>query len=91
MPDNDIVGVLAKLRKHIYVFRNRRGWKDALQNQCQATNTAFKQLVLNMPIRWNSTYHMVDTALQLQTPITALCASQRLDLSMRTIALTPND
>jgi hypothetical protein len=51
MPDNDIVGVLAKLRKHIYVFRNRRGWKDALQNQCQATNIAFKQLVLDMPVR----------------------------------------
>jgi hypothetical protein len=30
--ENNIVTVLAKLRRHIYVLRNRRGWKDALKN-----------------------------------------------------------
>ncbi|KFY17372.1 hypothetical protein V492_00719 [Pseudogymnoascus sp. VKM F-4246] len=33
----EIISVLVKLRRHIYVFRNRRGWKDALKNQCKAT------------------------------------------------------
>jgi hypothetical protein len=33
----EIITVLAKLRRHIYVFRNRRGWKDALKSQCKAT------------------------------------------------------
>ncbi|KFZ19521.1 hypothetical protein V501_00632 [Pseudogymnoascus sp. VKM F-4519 (FW-2642)] len=61
----EIMSVLAKLRRHIYVFRNRRGWKDALKNQCRATG--------------------------IEVPITALCASQQLDISMRDIALTATD
>jgi hypothetical protein len=34
---------------------------------------------------------MIDIALKLQVPITALCASQQLDISMRDIALTTID
>ena len=34
---------------------------------------------------------MIDIALKLQAPITALCASQQLDISMRNIALTAID
>lgn len=34
---------------------------------------------------------MIDIALKLQVPITALCASQRLDISMRDIALSAID
>ena len=44
-----------------------------------------------MPVRWNSTYEMVSTVIKLQTPITAICATQQMDLSMRDIALTPED
>jgi hypothetical protein len=46
--ENDIVTVLAKLRRHIYVFRNRRGWKDALKNQCKAASIKVRQLTLDM-------------------------------------------
>jgi hypothetical protein len=44
-----------------------------------------------MLVCWNSTYRMVDSALELQIPITAHCASQTLDISIRDIQLTgPN-
>jgi hypothetical protein len=91
LPENESVAVLSKLRRHIYVFRNRRQWKDALKKQCEAANIEFKQLSLDMPVRWSSTYYMLHLALRLQSPITALCASQQLDLSMKDIALTAKD
>jgi hypothetical protein len=90
-PENETMAVLAKLWRHIYIFRNRRQWKDGLQKQCEAANIPFRQLSLDMPVRWSSTYHMIDTALKLQRPITALCASQQLDLSIKDIALTAID
>ena len=82
---------LAQLRKHIYIFRNRRAWKDALQSQCKAVGIMPIQLVLDMPVRWNSTYDMLSKALKLQGPITALCASQRFDLAVKEIELSASD
>ena len=89
--DESILTALAKLRKHIYIFRNRRAWKDALRSQCLALNITPIQLSLDMPIRWNSTYDMLYKALKLQGPITAHCAAQQLDSSIRDIALTASD
>jgi hypothetical protein len=40
-------------------------------------------LVLDMPVRWNSTYDMINTAYMQESPITAVCASQTIDLSIR--------
>lgn len=91
LAENATVAVLAKLRRHIYVFRNRRVWKDALKKQCEAATIQYRQLSLDMPVRWSSTYHMINTALKLQSPITALCASQQLDPSMRDISLSSTD
>jgi hypothetical protein len=54
--ENETVAVLAKLRRHIYVFRNRRGWKDILKKQCKVANIKFQQLSLNMLVRWSLTY-----------------------------------
>jgi len=47
----EVSNTLAKLRRHIYVFRNRRAWKDALQRQVQAAGLKLCQLSLDMPIR----------------------------------------
>jgi hypothetical protein len=87
----EIMNTLAKLRRHIYVFRNRRAWKDALQKQIQAIGLKPQQLSLDMPVRWNSTYHMLEGALKLKIPITAVCTTQQLDSSMKDIALTVED
>jgi hypothetical protein len=46
-----------------------------------------QQLSLDMPVRWNSTYKMLEIATKLRVPITAICASQQWDISMRDIAL----
>jgi hypothetical protein len=87
----EVMNTLAKLRRHIYVFRNRRAWKDALQKQTVAAGLKVQQLSLDMPVRWNSTYSMLESAIKLRVPITAICASQQLDISMRDIALNADD
>jgi hypothetical protein len=43
LPENELVAVLSKLRRHIYVFCNRRQWKNALKRQCEAANIEFKR------------------------------------------------
>ena len=87
----EVSATLEKLRRHIYVFRNRRAWKDALQKQMKAADQKPRQLLLDMPIRWNSTYYMLETAIKLRIPITAVCSTQKLDISMKDIILTSND
>ena len=89
--ESAVAGCLEKLRRHIYVFKDRRAWRVALQRQTTAAGLQYRKLRLDMPIRWNSTLRMLNSALALQIPITAHCASQTLDLSMRDIALTSND
>jgi hypothetical protein len=71
----EVKNTLGKLRRHTYVFRNRRQWKDALQRQTVAAGLKKLQLSLDMPVWWNSTYEMVSTVIKLQTPITAICAT----------------
>ncbi|KFZ18359.1 hypothetical protein V501_01267, partial [Pseudogymnoascus sp. VKM F-4519 (FW-2642)] len=46
----EVKNTLSKLRRHIYVFRNRRQWKDALQKQTIAAGLKKLQLSLDMPI-----------------------------------------
>jgi hypothetical protein len=48
-------------------------------------------LVLDMLVRWNSTYDMINVACMQESLITAVYASQTLDLSVREIMLTQND
>jgi hypothetical protein len=54
----------------------------------QAMNVCSQVLSLDMLVWWNSTYEMVSAVIKLQTPITAICATQQMNLSMRDIALT---
>jgi hypothetical protein len=44
-----------------------------------------------MPVRWNSTYNMIKSACNLQIPITAVCAVQDYDNSVRALILTQAD
>jgi hypothetical protein len=69
----DVISTLYKLRRHIYIFRNRRVWRDALEKQCKAANITYYRLGLDMPIRWNSTYNIIKGACNLQIPITTVC------------------
>lgn len=84
-PETNIIHVLEKLRRHIYVFTTKKGWALRLQRQTKAAGLAFRALMLDMP-----THDMLNSAL-LRGPITAFCASQPLNSSMRSIALTNDD
>jgi hypothetical protein len=48
-------------------------------------------LVLDMLVRWNSTFNMINIAVIQESPITAVCASQTIDLSVRESMLTQKD
>ncbi|KFY93500.1 hypothetical protein V500_03679, partial [Pseudogymnoascus sp. VKM F-4518 (FW-2643)] len=58
------------------------------KKQIKAAGQKPRQLSLDMPVRWNSTYYMLETALKLRIPITAVCTTQKLDPSIKDIALT---
>jgi hypothetical protein len=87
----DVVSALYKLRRHIYIFRKRRAWRVALQNQCKAHDIVYRKPILDMPVRWNSTYNMIKRACDLRVPIQSVCAVQDLDLSVKVLELTPHD
>jgi hypothetical protein len=48
-------------------------------------------LVLDMLVRWNLTYNMINIACMQESLITAVCASQTVDLSVCDIMLSQND
>ena len=86
-----IMTALEKLRKHIYIFRNRRVWKNALKSQLIAFNIKVKVLKLDMPVHWNSTYEMLATALEQRLAINAVCITQEFDPSVKDISLSDED
>jgi hypothetical protein len=88
---DEVVSAFSKLRRHVYIFRNRRQFKSQLEQQLRATGMKPKLLTLDMPVRWNSTYEMLNTACSQEGPITAVCASQTIDLSIREIMLSHSD
>jgi hypothetical protein len=42
-------------------------------------------------VQWNSTYNMIDVACMQESLITAVCASQTIDMSVCEIMLSQND
>ena len=44
-----------------------------------------------MPIRWNSTYNMIQRVCDLRVLIQAVCAVQDYDLSVKVLELTPGN
>jgi hypothetical protein len=48
---DNVVSALSKLRRHIYIFRNRQGFKSLLEKQLKATGIKQRLLVLDMPVR----------------------------------------
>lgn len=60
-----VTSCLEKLRRRIYVFRDRGAWRIALQRQTKAASLQYRRLKPDKPIRWNSTYKMFNSALAL--------------------------
>jgi hypothetical protein len=79
---DEIVSILSKLQRYVYIFRNRQQFKSQLEQQLKAAGMKPKLLVLDMPVCWNSTYNMINVVCSQEGPITAVCASQTIDLSV---------
>jgi hypothetical protein len=87
----EVVSALSKLRHHIYVFRNRRGFRALLKRQLKISGVKPHLLPLDLPLHWNSTYEMINHACTQEEAINAVYASQQIDISVRSIKLTDGD
>jgi hypothetical protein len=87
----DVVSVLYKLQRYIYIFRKQRAWRIVLEKQYTALGIIYRKPTLDMPVRWNSTYNMIKRACDLQLAIQAVCAVQDYDLSVKALELTFGD
>ena len=79
----EVVSAFSKLRQHIYIFRNRRGFRTLLERQLKISGIKLHRLTLDMPVRWNSTYEMLHHACMQEEAINAVCASQQVDILVR--------
>jgi hypothetical protein len=64
--------VLFRIRSIIHKFRRCREWRAWLKAQCQAAGIKFRELQLDMPVRWNSSWTMLDIFLLLEKAIRAV-------------------
>ena len=78
-----VISTLTKVRHLIYTFRNRRIFREELQERCKREALPYKQLKFDMPVRWNSTALMLSSFLNLRTPISYVLSAQKIDLSLR--------
>jgi hypothetical protein len=87
----EVVSALSKLCRYIYIFRNRCGFCTLLEQQLKISGIKPYLLTLDMPVHWNSMYEMINNACTQEEAINAVCASQQVDISVRSIKLTDGD
>ncbi len=81
--ETGIAASMDKLRRHMYAFRSRRGWRDQLKKQAKAIGAAYRQLTLDMLVRWLFTHTMLNTTLGLERAINGVCAVQTMDPTIK--------
>ena len=86
-----VISTLTKVRHLIYTFRNRRIFREELQERCKREALPYKQLKFDMPVRWNSTALMLSSFLHLRTPISYVLSAQKIDLSLRHFKLRDSE
>ena len=57
--------IISKLRKLIVTVWSSPQWRDKFAAQCGAFNLTKKELILDVNTRWNSTYAIIECALEL--------------------------
>jgi hypothetical protein len=67
---------IGKARRIIVKYRRSTLIKAALAQQCAAHRVKILKLFLNMEVRWNLTYTMLQRFLDLESPIRSLLASK---------------
>jgi len=73
------------------MFRNCYGFRTLLERQLKISGIKPYLLTLDMPVRWNSTYKMINYIYMQEEAINAVCVSQQVDISVRSIKLTDGD
>ena len=84
----EVVSALIKLRQHIYIFRNRRGFRILLERELKISRIKQHLLTLDILVCQNSTYEMLNHACTQEEAINAICASQKIDILVCGIKLT---
>jgi hypothetical protein len=88
--DNFERSAFFKIRSLSIIFKLRRVPRDQLKKECLHLNIKWRELVCDMPVRWNSTDKMLMAALHLEKAIRNVLQAQEWDVSVRT-NLTPTD
>ena len=79
-----------KIRSLSLIFRLRRLPRSELKAACKILGIDWRELLCDMPVRWNSTAKLLKAALQLEGAIRRVLKDQQWDKSVRE-NLTPTD
>jgi len=66
------VPCVAKLRRIVVKIRSSPQRRNTLKGQCGACGIGSKKLILDVRVRWNSTYAMIERACELRIPLSNL-------------------
>jgi hypothetical protein len=81
-----------KVRSLAIIFKLRRIPRAELKKECIHLGIKWKELMCDMPVRWNSTDKMLKAVLHLEKPIQRVLLNQDWDESVRTnLTLTDTD
>jgi hAT family C-terminal dimerisation region/Domain of unknown function (DUF4413) len=74
---------IAKLRRIVVKLHSSTQHRSAFKRQCLACEHPVKELILDVPTRWNSTHAMIERACELREPLSELIRAQHdlLELS----------
>lgn len=66
---------IAKLRVLVKKVKNSTQKRQKLRKFCEFYKVKYRVPILDVPTRWNSTFNMIQRALDLKTPLRSLCTN----------------
>lgn len=64
---------IIKLRRLFKKIKYSEQWQNKLKSCCEASNTKYLQVSLDISTRWNSTHDMISLGIKMKQAINALC------------------
>ena len=84
--DDETAGFILRLRGLVVKVRDSPQRRKKFARQCTHSGISPKELILDVPTRWSSTYAMIERALELRDPLDAMAA---LEQGLTEYKLTP--